>query len=86
MIHGDLDMSDEYVQVVTTTGSRDEAQSLARLAVERRLAACAQITAPIRSIYRWQDAVQEADEWMVIMKTTSARLEDLMRQIRAEHS
>ncbi|SRR6266700_1086514 len=73
-------------QILTTTDSREEADRLGRLAVERRLAACAQVTGPVTSTYWWQGAMETATEWHVWLKTTGARLESLIALIRSEHT
>jgi periplasmic divalent cation tolerance protein len=68
--------------VVTTVATREQALGLAREMVERRLAACAQITA-IESIYRWQGTVQQEAEFRLLFKTrpaTYARLEAALRE------
>ncbi|HEX6722143.1 MAG TPA: divalent cation tolerance protein CutA, partial [Burkholderiaceae bacterium] len=57
------------IAVVTTVGSRAEAQAMARTLVQRKLAACAQIS-DIHSVYRWQGDVQSADECRLVLKTT----------------
>lgn len=59
---------------------------MARLLVERRLAACVNIVTPVRSIYRWQGAIEEATEWLLIIKSSRARFAELAEAIRAEHS
>jgi periplasmic divalent cation tolerance protein len=79
-------MAEDYLQVTTTTDSRDEADRLARLAVEGRLAACAQVLSPISSTYWWQGQVETAEEWMVLVKTTRERVQELISRIVAEHS
>jgi periplasmic divalent cation tolerance protein len=79
-------MAQSYLQVTTTTDSEAEAQTLARVAVENRLAACAQVLSPIRSTYWWEGRVESAQEWMVILKTTAGRVEDLIRRLLTEHS
>lgn len=63
-------MADGYLQVTTTTETRDGARRLARSVVQARLAACVQILGPIESLYWWQDEIEEAGEWMCLMKTT----------------
>jgi periplasmic divalent cation tolerance protein len=78
--------ADAYLQVTTTTGSRDEAMRLARDVVERRLAACAQVLGPIDSVYWWEGAVESAAEWLCLLKTTGARLDALIAHLRAGHS
>jgi periplasmic divalent cation tolerance protein len=72
--------------VLTTTGSREEADRLGRLVVVRRLAACAQVEGPITSTYWWQGSMETATEWHVWLKTTAVRLDSLIALIRAEHS
>ena len=79
-------MQDGYVQVTTTTDSETEARKLAELAVQSRLAACGQVLSPITSIYWWQGDVENAQEWMVVFKTTANRVEQLIERLRAEHS
>ncbi len=74
------------VQVAATAGSREEAERLAALLVEARLAACAQVVGPIHSTYRWQGAVETAEEWMLVAKTAAERLDALVERVRAEHS
>ena len=54
--------------VITTVATREQALALARDLVERRLAACAQITA-IDSVYRWQGAVEHDSEFRLLLKT-----------------
>ncbi len=57
--------------MLTTLPSREAAQALAREAVQRQLAACAQIEA-IESVYRWEGQVCEDTEWRLLLKTTPA--------------
>jgi periplasmic divalent cation tolerance protein len=73
------------IAVVTTVGSRADAQRLAHALVERRLAACAQIS-EIESIYRWKDAVQQEPEFRVLFKTTDQRYGLVESAIRELHS
>lgn len=75
-----------FLQVTTTTDSLEAARSLARSAVEARLAACAQISGPIESVYRWQGAVEQAQEWTVGFKVRSLGYEMLENHIKQHHS
>ena len=61
----------DILLVTTTVAERADADRLARLLVELRLAACAQIER-IDSVYPWQGALQTAPEWRVLCKTTEA--------------
>ncbi|MGW2559898.1 divalent-cation tolerance protein CutA [Streptomyces sp. NPDC001514] len=71
--------------VLTTTDSAAKAEELARGAVEARLAACAQITAPVTSVYRWQNAIETSEEWQILFKTTEACYDALEAHLRAHH-
>ena len=63
-----------------------EAERIGRLMVEERLAACVNILPGVRSIYRWQGAVESADEVAAIFKTTNARADALITRIAGLHS
>jgi periplasmic divalent cation tolerance protein len=64
----------EYLQIMTTTGTRHDAEQLASELVSRRLAGCVQITGPITSTFRWQGKVEIAEEWICTVKTSRAQL------------
>ena len=72
-------------EVTVTAPDEVVAASLARMAVERRLAACAQVGGPVVSTYRWQGAVETAQEWTVVFKTSGPRLAALGAAVRAAH-
>jgi periplasmic divalent cation tolerance protein len=76
----------DFLQVLTAAPSREEAELLAAALVERRLAGCVQIVGPVRSIYRWQGAVERADEWLCLIKTTRAAYAAVEAAIRELHS
>jgi periplasmic divalent cation tolerance protein len=80
-------MSDDarILTVLTTTDSEEKARELAAGAVRQRVAACAQISAPVTSVYRWEGAVQNDPEWQVLFKTAGARYDDLEAYIRQAH-
>jgi periplasmic divalent cation tolerance protein len=78
-------MADVY-QVTVTAPTANEATSLGCMAVERRLAACAQVSGPVASTYRWQGEVEATSEWVTTCKTTAACLGPLMDALRAAHS
>jgi len=80
------DGAGEHLQVRTTTDSRELALKIARSTVEARLAACAQVVGPITSTYRWKGFVDQADEWLVLLKTTRERFDGLAAHIRGEHT
>jgi periplasmic divalent cation tolerance protein len=68
-----------------TAPDREVALRLARGLVERRLAACAQVLPGLTSVYRWQGAVQEESEVLLLAKSTAERLDALEAWVRAEH-
>jgi periplasmic divalent cation tolerance protein len=72
--------------ILVTTGSQAEGERIAEALVGERLAACVNIVGPIRSVYRWEDAVQRDDEWLLIIKAPSAQFAVLADRVRALHS
>ncbi len=78
-------MTDKVV-VYSTCSSREEATRLARTLVESRLAACVNIVAGIRSVYRWQGAVEEAEECLLIIKSRRELFKPLSEQLARLHS
>ncbi|WP_353859183.1 divalent-cation tolerance protein CutA [Azospirillum formosense] len=76
----------EFVFAYITAGSRDEARRIGRALVEERLAACANIFDGMTSIYRWQDAIEEAGETVLIAKTRAELFEPLAARVRELHS
>ncbi len=71
--------------VLTTLPDADTAGKLARQLVEAGLAACVSVLAPCRSVYRWQDGIQQDEEVPLIIKTTRERYAALEDHIRAHH-
>jgi len=76
----------DYGIALTTAGSQEEAERIARALVERRLAACVNIVPQIKSIYRWQEKIETAQEWLLVIKTTRAAFERVELAIRELHS
>jgi periplasmic divalent cation tolerance protein len=76
----------ECVLVTTTVASRDAADQLAERMVGARLAACAQISGPIASTWRWRGAVERGEEWACQLKTTRARLPALESELGRLHT
>lgn len=68
-----------------TAPDREVALRLARGLVERRLAACAQVLPGLTSVYRWQGAVQEESEVLLLVKSTADRLDALEAWVRQTH-
>ena len=78
-------MSDPIVAFVTC-GSEEEALKIANALVEARLAACVNVVAPIRSIYRWEGKICDEKEWLLVIKTQRHRFEALEKKVKSLHS
>jgi periplasmic divalent cation tolerance protein len=76
----------DAVVVLVTAGSREEAGRIGTALVAERLAACVNLIGPIRSIYRWQGSIEEADEWQLVIKARAADLSALEARVKALHS
>ena len=76
---------EEYIQVFTTTGSKEDALKIARKILEERMVACVQIGGPIVSIYRWKEIIQEDEEWRITIKTRRDMYERLEKTIKDIH-
>jgi periplasmic divalent cation tolerance protein len=72
--------------VLTTAGSVDEARRIAEGLVDRKLAACVNIVPKVVSIYRWKGKVEEAEEWLLWIKTTEAAYPRVRDAIKEMHS
>jgi len=78
-------MTDKRI-VLTTAGSEEEARKIARALVERRLAACVSLVPHVASIYHWKGRIEEAREYLLIIKTTAAVFDHLREAIAELHS
>jgi periplasmic divalent cation tolerance protein len=76
----------DHYEVSVTAPSEEEANRLGKLAVEARLAACAQVSGPITSTYWWEGKLTTANEWVCVMKTTAPLVSALSNVLRASHS
>jgi len=72
--------------VLTTASSLEESKKIARALVESRLAACVNIIPKIESVYRWEGRVEDAQEYLLLIKTTAEgypRLRDAIQQLHS---
>ncbi len=72
--------------VLTTASSPEESKKIARALVESRLAACVNILPKIESVYRWEGKVEDAQECLLLIKTTSEALPAVGEAVRRLHS
>jgi periplasmic divalent cation tolerance protein len=70
---------------LTTVGTAEDAERIARGLVERRLAACVNVVPQVVSIYRWKGGVERDAEWLLVVKTSSHKLEALREALVALH-
>ena len=75
----------EYIQVITTTETKEDAQKIARTVVEKRLAGCVQIIGPITSTYWWKNNIEMAEEWLCLIKSRKDLYQELEKAIREVH-
>ena len=75
----------DVVMLYTTWPDTETAERVAAEAVAERLAACANVLGPMRSIYRWEGAIERAAEIPVLFKTTAARAEALSALSGSRH-
>jgi periplasmic divalent cation tolerance protein len=74
------------ISVYAVFVNAEEAERIGRLCVEERLAACVNILGPVRSIYRWNSAIETSQEVAAIFKTTEGEADALITQIAGLHS
>lgn len=72
--------------ILTTTGAEEQALSIARVLVSERLAACVNIIGPIRSVYRWRDAIEDDREYLLIIKTRATLYVKVELRVRELHT
>ena len=75
----------EYIQVVTTTEHRKDAERLPAPWSRQRLAACVQVMGPISSTYRWRGDIQTAQEWQCWAKSRRDLYPEIEKAIRRLH-
>ena len=74
----------DVIVITTTYGAESDAVAVARRLTQARLAACVQIF-PIRSLFVWQGEDCDESEWLVTIKTSRDRQQDVLQAIRASH-
>ena len=74
------------IKIESTTATEAEATTIADQLIQGRLAACVQVTGPIRSYYRWNNNIESDEEWRLSIKTVRAKYQAIERRIRQLHS
>ncbi len=75
-----------YTMILSTAPTKDEAHEIASALVERKLVACVNVLGPMDSIYRWKGGVENAQEFLLLMKTEAELFESVRDAIRQMHS
>ncbi len=76
----------DFIQVITTTETEEEARKIAEYLVREHLAACAQVSGPITSFFWWEGKFESCREWQVRAKTLKERYGEVEAAIKQLHS
>ena len=79
-----MDMDKEYIQVITTTEKKEDAEKITGVLIEKRLAGCVQIIGPVASTYWWKNNIEKAEEWLCFIKSRRnlyKKIEDCIKEI-----
>ena len=76
----------DKILVLTTAASQEEARKIGRALVDRLLAACVNIIPRAGTIYRWEGEIEEAEEWLLLVKTTRGAFDRVREAIVELHS
>ena len=76
----------DVVQIQVVDADRAALERVVERLVARRLVACGQVLGPIGSTYRWQGAVEHAEEWLALLKTRADRAEAVVAAVREAHA
>jgi periplasmic divalent cation tolerance protein len=76
---------EKIIQIITTADDRSIIEKIGRDLVEKKLIACAQILGPIQSIYRWKGAVENTNEWLLLMKSKASLYPAVEEEIQRQH-
>jgi periplasmic divalent cation tolerance protein len=78
-------MTDKQI-ILSTVGSKEEAQTIAQTLVGRQLAACVNILGPVESVYRWKGEVESNTEFLLLIKTTAEHFGSVQEALSELHS
>jgi periplasmic divalent cation tolerance protein len=78
-------MTDKIV-VLSTASTAAEAEAIARRLVEERLAACVNVVTGVKSFYRWKGKIEKSPEWLLVIKSSRGRFEELRAALEKLHS
>lgn len=76
---------ESYIQILTTTEKKEDAEAIAYALVEKRLTACVQILGPITSIYHWKGKIEKSTEWQCLIKSNKKLFSEIEKTIKSIH-
>ena len=76
----------DYILIMVTASSREEAEKIATTLLERKLIACANILGPVSSRFWWQGKIDSAEEYMIFMKTKRELFDQVADNVKQLHS
>ena len=79
-------MQKDYVIVLVTTKSKQEAEKIAQQLLGKQLVACVNIIGPVFSLFRWSGNIEKAEEYMALMKSRKDLFKKLEKNVKALHS
>jgi periplasmic divalent cation tolerance protein len=82
----DKSLGNEYIQVLTAVEKKEDALTIAKALLDRRLAGCVQIVGPITSTYWWKGIIETAQEWLCIIKSERSVYPELELVIKRYHT
>lgn len=76
----------DTIVVTTSFANKEEALSLSKILLSKRLVACAQLSGPVQSLYWWKGEIVQDEEYRLVMKSSASLWEKLEKEIRLNHS
>jgi periplasmic divalent cation tolerance protein len=76
----------DYTIILVTTANREEAEKISKALLNERLIACANIIGPVNSLFWWHGKIENAEEYILLMKTRSEMFEKFAEKVKALHS
>ena len=79
-------MNTPYIQIQTSINDKKEASKIAQQLIQKKAAACVQISGPITSYYEWKNQIETTEEWVCTIKTTQEKYTQVEKIIKENHS
>jgi periplasmic divalent cation tolerance protein len=79
-------MQNEYVIVMVTSANKQEAENITQQLLKKQFIACANITGPVTSLFRWSGKIEKAKEYLVFMKSRKDLFKNLTETVKTLHS